>query len=393
MWEFLLIIFNLNILYLLTTIVVFWYKAVLVFFNHLYFSFFFLYCLLYLNHLNKLLYFIFFIFLTYKIYFLELQNFILLKYIYIIEINYRFSFELLIGLISMHPPLFYLGLSFTIQFYKLFVIKSNLSYIFPYKTLIITILALFLGGFWGWLNFSWGYIWVYDYIEYFLWWLVFLNLSWFHNKVFKKYYFITSWIVGFFLLYYFSLRYSFLPTRHSFFTKVNTYVLKLSWYIIFLLNIKSIYSFALFINFFFKIKVWSYILVYLTFLFFWYIWSHKWNLLKLKFVVIHQLSIYLSYLFLFKLTNFYILLNAPNIKMLVFKFYAPNTLLLPKFYLQLQYALNIKIHSFKYNNFYEILYNYTQFLIKNLTYMQLSLDLLMFFLIFLIVFLIKYKQW
>lgn len=141
--------FNLNFLYLCNITYFFIYKIFLIFLNNLYFSFFILFILYFSFFKSNFNFILFFIFLTYKIYFLELQNLNLLKDVYKIETVQHFSFELLVGLVSIHPLLFYYGLVLSIHLFVCYLIKNINVYNNIKTNIAVLILALFLGGFWG----------------------------------------------------------------------------------------------------------------------------------------------------------------------------------------------------------------------------------------------------
>lgn len=391
MWEFFLIFFNYNVLILFATVYSYIIKTILVFFNHLYFSLFFLSLLFFVRHIYTNFFFLLIIFFFYKIYFLELQNYLLLKYLYPTEWNHRFAFELLIGLVSIHPPLFYLGISCWITFFTWFIKKNKIFKFNLLNGMLILISALFLGGVWGWLNFMWGFLWVYDYIEFFLLWFTLVNIFWLHIKVYKKFLFTNIWVLGILIFFYISLRYSFLPTRHSFFSKLSSNILKIFLFIILFINFFNIYLFALYLIIFFKIKFLSFffsyaIVIYLTV-----------NVKKILgvydkvYLITHLIIIYYIYIYFFKLTNYYFLLTQIETIYFNFKIWLNYTYCSYTTFIQQINNFKLLLKIFKNNVFFENFDNFQQKINKTQNYSQLNNDFYLLILILILIFFIK--QW
>lgn len=389
MWEYFLVFYYYNSLVLYNATSMHIFKILLVYLNHLYYSFFFLLLMWYLKFLNFSLINCIFILFFYKIYYLDFQNYILLKNVFNLQLNYHFAFELLIGLVSIHPPLFYLGIFCWIRIFIMFVnnhfiYKCNLKI-----NMIILINALFFGGIWGWLNFSWGYIWVYDYIEYFLLWLILTNTIWMHTKIYKQYLYTNMFVLGLFTLFYFSLRYSVIPSRHSFFFKIKGIFYKIIIYIFLYLNFLNLFLLKFFLVFFFKYKLWSWIFLYLSFIYIYnFIWKSfylfiNWNL------ILHLSFFFLWIIFFCKMTNYFFFLNFNVcVNYVLYNYWLTTTFITPKILFQQHLNLLIKIKIFKNNIFFIINYIFLQYFIKLWTIVQVSLDFSLFFLIFLILILI-----
>lgn len=388
MWEFFLILFNYNILNLFATVSLHIIKIILIFFNHLYFSLFFLSLLIFVKHTYTNVWFLLIIFFFYKIYFLELQNYLLLKYLYSTELNHHFAFELLIGLVSIHPPLFYLGVSCWLNFFTWSIKKNK---IFKSKLVIgmlILISALFLGGIWGWLNFMWGFLWVYDYIEFFLLWLTLTNIYWIHIKFYKKFMFTNIWFLGILVFFYISLRYSFLPTRHSFFSKLSSNIFKLYLFIILCINFFSIHLFVFYLIIFFKLKilsfVFSYILIILLII----------NIKKILYIynknylILHSIVVYYIFIFFFKLTNYYFLLVHFETIYFKSKIWLNSTYCSYNTFMQQLTKDKIFLKIFKNNIFFDCYDTLKQNIIKTQIYNQISNDFYLLLLI-LILFLLN----
>lgn len=175
------------------------------FFNYFYITIFFFYFLI-----NKLKLFKFFIFFF---------SFIVIKLKKKI-----ITFGLLIGYNSIHPYLFYYSFLNTIFYY----LTLNSVYLNKKIIYYMSILALILGGYWGFGSSVWGYFWVNDSIEWNLLTIVFLNVLSFHvyyNLRFKMLYASVCLLILYNIILF---RFGFFFTRHSFFdlTKLkNTFFL------------------------------------------------------------------------------------------------------------------------------------------------------------------------
>lgn len=312
MWEYFLVIFSTSLLFLFKVSINFLYKTILIYFNHLYFSFLLLYTLLWINTKQPTIFKFFFLFLIYKIYFLEIQNLILLKYVWTLTYYYHFFFELLVGLVNIHPPLFYISLILFFKIYlhntfKIYNFYSN--YFLLSKILIITLL---LGGVWGWLNFAWGYLWVYDYIEYFLLIINMIIFFKFHNKNVINYIAKDIYFISFIIIFYTLLRYGFLPSRHAFLTNLTKNRNKFFLLSSFVFNFLSLIIFFLTFYFFFKFKYWSFLLIYFitTSIILKLVSKHL--IFKLLTFILHIIFFFLYFLFSMHITNYNFYLYAKN---------------------------------------------------------------------------------
>lgn len=146
-----------------------------------------------------------------------------------IKINLTYSYlsllqTLWIGTISIHPLFLYIFI--TVFFIKLLSINNyeNL-YISLFNDklfLIIGILALFLGGLWGFQSFTWGFLWVGDGIEWILFLFLFLFVYYIHvlSLLFTKNKFLFYFILALLCLIF--IRLNLLTTRHSFIVTTPT---------------------------------------------------------------------------------------------------------------------------------------------------------------------------
>lgn len=182
------------------------------FFNYFYIFFFFFYF-----YTNKIKFFKFFIFFF---------NFTLIKLKKKI-----ITFSLLVGYNSIHPYLFYYSFLNIIFYY----LALNSWYVNKKISHYISVLALILGGYWGFGSSVWGYFWVNDLIEWNLLVLVFINILSFHvyyNLNFKFLFLNVCLLIAYSIILF---RFGFFFTRHSFFdlTKIK--------------NIFLLYSFMLYV--------------------------------------------------------------------------------------------------------------------------------------------------
>nr|YP_010147341.1 Heme maturaase [Thuricola similis]QQP22152.1 Heme maturaase [Thuricola similis] len=390
MWEFFLIFFNYNVLILFDIVSLHIIKIILIFFNHLYFSLFFLSLLVFVKHTYTNFWFLLIIFFFYKIYFLELQNYILLKYLYSTQLNHHFAFELLVGLVSIHPPLFYLGISCWVNFFTWSIKKNK---IFKFKLVIgmlILISALFLGGVWGWLNFTWGFLWVYDYIEFFLLWLTLTNIYWIHVKCYKKFIFTNIWFLGILLLFYISLRYSFLPTRHSFFSKLSSNIFKLYLSLILCINFFNSCMLTIYLIIFFNIKFLSFFFSYAVVVILVINVKKILYIYSKNYLITHLIVIYYIFIFFFKLTNYYFLLMYVETIYFNFKIWLNSTYCSCNTFIQQINKNKIILKIFKNNIFLEHYDTVKQTIVKTQSYNQVNNDFYLFLLILILFFI---KQW
>ena len=313
MWEFILIIYNFNIYGLLQLTNNFFYKNILLYLNHLYFSFFFISFLYLIKNSSNIIFLLFNNFLIYKFIFLELQNFMLLKYAFFLSNTYHFFFELLVGLVFIHPVLFYFGLLNLITIIINQFFFKNIIWIYSLiLNFLLLSIAFFLGGLWGWLNFSWGYIWVYDYIEYLLLILVIFHIYQFHTKIFRKYIITNILFLTCLILFYILLRYNFLPTRHAFFSKISFTMFKQVCCSFFLLNYLTTLNTTLILSIFFLKPIWSFFLTFISSLILsWYL-INSYVLINFFLKSIHLLIFYIISFMWLHTSNYYYNYNFIN---------------------------------------------------------------------------------
>lgn len=393
MWLHILTNYCINIISVLNYTENFFWRSIISYLNHMYFSLLFitLYILIKYNYNFFLLLHI--IFLTYKLYFLELINFSLLKDVFLINNTHKFFFELLIGLVSIHPIIFYWGLNLFILMYLIIYNKNTYSLFISTNNLLILIIALTLGGVWGWLNFSWGYIWVYDFIEYFLLWLIVLTIYRVHTKIYKTNLQNTTWLINLMLIYYITLRYGFLPTRHSFFNKISLNTIKQTAYYVFLFNISGLYVNFLLLSVFICVKLWSMLLLYILVFITLKSLHCKNSITQVSLYVLHLVVYLLIFIFIMHTPNYFFFIVNKNYY--IKKNLIIHNLLMNNYKNLINIKLNIKniIRVFKSNNFFSIHQIYIQIYNTIQIYIQTSPDIFYFFLIFIIICMCYYKKW
>lgn len=393
MWFHVLTVYTTNFLTLFNFTENFFWRSMLSYLNHLYYSLIIIHLYILTQYKYNNFFFLVINFLTFKLYFLELINFNLLKSIFNLNNTYKFFFELLVGLVSIHPIIFYFGLNLFIMWYLQIYAKSNYTTKNPQNMLFILFFALFLGGIWGWLNFSWGYIWVYDFIEYFLVWLVLITIYNLHTKVYKIKIKNTIWLFNLLIIYYVSLRYGFLPTRHSFFNKISLNTIKQMIYGLFLLNKILFYLNPLFFILFFKVKIWSNLILYLSIFFIIWTTVSEHSVIKVYTYVLHLLIYFIFLVFSLHTPNyiFYTVEHSYcNNKFIFIKNFLVNNY---KFLLDIKITKKNSIKVFKSNNFFYINEIYLQIYNTFQLYSQTTNDILLFFSIIMFIILILVKKW
>lgn len=393
MWLYTLTLYTNNILSVLNFTENFFWRSMISYLNHMYFSLIFISLYILAKYKYNILLVYNLLLLTYKLYFLELINFNLLKSVFLMNNLHKFFFELLIGLVSIHPIMFYWGLSLFTLMYLTMYNKNNYTFIVPSKNLAILITALVLGGVWGWLNFAWGYIWVYDFIEYFLLWLIVLTLYYLHTKIYKMNLKNTVWLINLMMLYYITLRYGFLPTRHSFFNKISLNTIKQTTYYLLIINNVGLYVNVWLFTIISFVKIWSILIVYI-------ICFISIKNLHIK-NTINYISIYLIHIIVFLLI-FTFVLHTPNyIFYIIDKTYINKKQLIVQNLLSNNYKnlISIKLNNkklirvFKSNNFFNINQNFLQVYNTTQVYLQTSSDIYYFFLTLIFICLLLYKKW
>lgn len=262
--------------------------------------------------------------------------------------NITVIFDLKLGLISTHPTLLYITL---ITLYFVHNLQLNNIILINTKILvIISTITFILGGSWGWLNGSWSYYWVYDYIEYFLINLIVFNLLKLHTKshhYLKNY--VYLYIIYLFLLFWL-LRLNFLITRHASFSKIKPQTKVII--VIFLLiweNYKNFTSFVLILSLIIKLNFsWFLKIIIYNFLNFFIIFEILF--LNMKLLLMHLFIFYIFFFNLIHVTNyfFYFKFNL-NQYFCNFKQIYTNTLNNKKLYLKENGLINKIKLNFNYD--------------------------------------------
>lgn len=392
MWSHVLTIYVTNFLTLFNFTENFFWRSIISYLNHLYYSIIFIHLYVLIQYKYNNFFFLILNFLTFKLYFLDLINFNLLKSIFCLNNTYKFFFELLIGLVSIHPLIFYLGLSLFIVWYLQIYNNCRYKILNPQNILISLLFALLLGGIWGWLNFSWGYIWVYDFIEYFLFWLVIIIVYSLHTKIYKIKIKNTIWLFNILITYYISLRYGFLPTRHSFFSKISLNTIKQIIYWLLLINKIAWYIIPIFFLLFSKVKIWSTLILYGSIFFVIWTIAGEHSMTKIHIRVLH-----LIFYFIFLVFS----LHTPNYVFysINYSYFNKNFIFIKNFLLNnYKFLLDIKtaknsIKVFKSNNFFFINDIYLQVYNTIQLYSQTTNDILLFFIVLIFIILLFIKKW
>ena len=394
MWELYLICLNNSILYILNLSKGYSIKVLLIFLNNLYLSLILITIIFlqrtFLNFFFQAIIVIFF----YKLYFLEIQNFFLLKYILTVNNFYHFFFNLLIGLILIHPPLFYITTLLWLKTVFLNLLNMNIYVYNIYKLFINLTITLILGGFWGWLNFAWGYFWVYDYIEYLLAFIIFQFLYKIHTKNYKIFLTYNIWFFLCILTLYIVIRYSLLPSRHTFFNKISRNKYKYIYILLMFINYLNIFIQYFYLFLFFSTKLLSLYLVYISSLFICWFFFNFQIISSLLIYIIHLFVIYTYYYVTIHSSNYFYLikhvlvLNTPS---LIYNNlnYIYNCLIY-----QLDYSIKLK-HKYFISNVFKNFNNiFSQKNNKTFIFYQLNYDINIFIICCVLIFiLILYKQW
>ena len=351
MWEYYLLVYITSIFKLLTLNFSSILKINILSLNHLYFSWVLL--LLYFLLLSSLnvIYYAALTFINYKFFFYFFQNNILLKNYLSINEYFHFVFELLVGVVSIHPLLFYC--SFFLLLFKLILKKKQnyTYYLSSYTVFCIILITFSLGSFWGWLNFSWGYMWVYDYIEYLLLLAALQILFYLHLK---HYVCLSNINLLFYLNYfitYMLIRYSFVVTRHAGFVAITHFFIKF----LVLMGNTIFFSLIKFWIIFFKTITWSYFFNIIFFTLNLYYIIYSFITLYLKLFYIHIIVFLLLFLNIFHLSNYiYMLKYLTTVG--VFNLVSYNSY----FILFNSYLVQQKFNYLKLKLFYFSIFNITE---------------------------------
>ena len=188
----------------------------------------------------------------------------------IVDLNLTVTLHL--GLVNIHPLVFYSFL------FSIFCCIFNFSWEVRLGMPLLFVLggvALVLGMFWGVFSFTWGFFWVNDSIEWVLLGLTLLYLSLIHTYYFTSQTNLVKFVFLFSLGCLFLIRFNIFWTRHSFFNELSVL--------------------------YFNIYIYSYFLGYLSILFY-CIGSYLVSLLTL--LGTYPLYLFLSYLHLYRYVFF-----------------------------------------------------------------------------------------
>ena len=181
--------------------------------------------------------------------------------IFLTEVKNYFNLSsLVIGYYNIHPLLLYTSIFFCFTVFK----YNNIYFLLNLKFLFyFSLIALLLGGLWGAGNGVWGYFWVNDLIEQYLFWLTIGTITLFHKFLNKNFSLSLISLLVFSLVILLLLRVGMFNTRHSFFDTNNLSNIAVYWNFIFI-NFSSLY----FKNIFFISVAWVgffLIICYLTY--------------------------------------------------------------------------------------------------------------------------------
>lgn len=128
------------------------------------------------------------------------------------------TFTLWEGMIWIHPPFFYTALLLSF-FYVIPTTQVNTSKKIQYRVVsAFCLLSFFTGGLWSFFYFTWGYYWLFDFIELFPFLFLFLTTAAIHIRFIKSLLSFSCCLVLFILFLLLLTRYGFILTRHSFFS-------------------------------------------------------------------------------------------------------------------------------------------------------------------------------
>ena len=369
------------------------YKLWLIFLNQIYFSWYFFILMFYITYISsaqtKALVFCFVI---YKNYFYTSQNLVLLKYIFLFKYSFSFVLDLVIGWVIIHPFLFYLSIFILFGFYFQFCFKHFFNFFNYFILFYIIVISFILGGFWGWLNFSWGYLWVYDSIEFLLLYFIILLQTQFHHKPYKNYFYINYLFLIYLVVYYWLIRYNFIITRHAAFKVITVLILK-NYFYIYILN-----PFFIFITLFIKSLQFSLLAInvliyYMGYYTCWYIIIIDFLFDSIILWYFHFFLLYICIYFFLHISNYFISIYF-KVK---YNFYASSilqhaTLLTNNYLKKIVFKKTLFLQKkFQFNIFFFYSFTLNQFF----SYLELLLQYFLdyYFYIIFIIFLFLIKLW
>lgn len=295
--------------------------------NNYYFNYFFLYFIFRLFKYKKIIYN--YLYTHWLSFFLTIKKYQLLK----------IPNQLLIGYNNIHPILLYISFLFFFYFFFKYIFYK-IFYIFN-----ISVISLFLGSLWGSGNSIWGFFWVNDKIELYLFFYCLLLLKIIHvkNSLQQKYLVICLLLIIIFNIYLLRIGFNF--TRHNFFDIKKT------------INF-SVFSIFLLVNLFFFYYLFFIIIFY--YIFYYLILLYFISIIQKKIFDYRLISIYTHYflllLFIFWLKtkehNYLIISNNNNHYILVnylfnINFYFNNFLIFFKIKKTILYLNIYNLYSFK----------------------------------------------
>lgn len=242
------------------------------------------------------------------------------------------DFSLVYGLTNIHPLFFYASL---ISILLVIFSKSNTKiYIKVINIFYLSLYSMYLGGFWGLGNSSWGFFWLNDSIELVLVFTIVLITSYIHMQLTVKNYILFLFIFIFITLYLIFFRFSLLTTRHNFF------------------NIKSINNILILNLIFFFFQKIKFNLSYINILLY--------NNLKILFL--NLLYFFKKYFYLYSKSHIFYHVSIFSFIMLFLKYRENNISI---FYKVKSYWVNNFFYFFEnYNTFYNFIFSKNLYLYK-----------------------------
>lgn len=252
---------------------------------------------------------------------------------------------LIYGFNLIHPLLFYLiNLILLIKIINFLIIKLTNKNLF-----LLTTLTMILGMYWGSINSGWGFFWTNDNIELVLLYIIiYIGLS-FHIVKLKIINWVDIYLFYLIICFLFCVRFNFVFSVHSFFTKPFVKSLIFIHYslLTILYNNFFFYLILIFINY--KLILFYLLIIKL-------IYSIYNVCLKFYIYIIHLLFIFIVFFFIFN-TYYYILFNNfINTFSKIIKISLEDNLILTN-KLFLLFSNNIYFQNFLTNLYYIKFYN------------------------------------
>ena len=308
--------------------------------------------------------------------------------------NYFYNFNLINGLLLIHPFLIYISyfnLFFLLILFKYKYVNYYLIFLNVKKDLIyiciISFFSLFLGGLWAQQEINWGGFWNWDFVEIISIILFIISISFYHikNNNWKLNENMFNNLIFYSFIFFVVVRFDIINSIHSFafFNLKQNYIIFINYFIILfflffiILKLFLLNKFKLYINNVFNFnRTYKYIIlinsVFLTFILFNIFVNYIYNLQfsdinsKIKIILITLMYNFILTFFYKKFDFYFFIINIININIFIislikfFKFFVQKNKYYFIHFLVISFLIIVLINDFIviYTQKYSTLNNY-----------------------------------